>query len=139
MQSHQLQKSKVVNRRVGRGGKRGSYSGKGIKGQKSRAGRRVRPQIRDVIKKIHKRRGYSFKSHYVKPAVVSFGSIAQHFDDGARVTAKMLVKAGLVHMRKGSVPVIKVLGGEASKKKFSFSKEIVVSGSVKAKQNSHVE
>lgn len=44
-------------RRVGRGGKRGKTSGKGTKGQKSRAGRRIRPQIRDVMKKFPKKRG----------------------------------------------------------------------------------
>jgi len=132
MQSHQLQKSKVANRRVGRGGKRGSYSGKGIKGQKSRAGRRVRPQIRDVIKKIHKRRGYFFKSHAVRPAVVSMRTLAKHFEDGAKITAKSLVKAGIVRALKGFIPRIKVLGGSETKKKFSFGKEIIVSRSVKA-------
>lgn len=44
-------------RRVGRGGKRGRYSGKGIKGQKSRAGARLRPALRDLVKKIPKLRG----------------------------------------------------------------------------------
>ncbi|KPJ73361.1 50S ribosomal protein L15, partial [Parcubacteria bacterium DG_74_1] len=40
---HKLKKSK----RIGRGGKRGTYSGRGIKGQKSRAGRRFKPVIRE--------------------------------------------------------------------------------------------
>jgi len=44
-------------RRVGRGGKRGKTSGRGMKGQKSRAGRRIRPAIRDVMKKFPKKRG----------------------------------------------------------------------------------
>ena len=131
MQSHQLQKSKVPNRRVGRGGKRGSYSGKGIKGQKSRAGRRIRPQIREVIKKIHKRRGYFFKSHAVRPLTVSMQTLARHFEDGAKITAKSLVKAGVVRARKGYTPRVKVLAGAETKKKFSFGKEIIVSRSVK--------
>ncbi len=50
---HKPQKSK----RVGRGGKRGTYSGKGIKGQKSRAGKNIRPAIRDFIGKIPKLKG----------------------------------------------------------------------------------
>lgn len=64
MQLNQL-KPKIKNKnskRVGRGGKRGAYSGKGLKGQKSRAGRKIRPQIRDIIKRIPKKRGYRFKS-----------------------------------------------------------------------------
>ena len=44
-------------RRVGRGGKRGKTSGHGTKGQKSRAGRKIRPQIRDVMKRFPKKRG----------------------------------------------------------------------------------
>jgi len=64
MQLHQLipttkNKSK---KRVGRGGKRGAYSGKGLKGQKSRAGRKLRPQLRDIVKRIPKKRGYRFNS-----------------------------------------------------------------------------
>ena len=53
---HKLKKSK----RVGRGGKRGTYCGKGIKGQKSRAGAKIRPELRDLVKKIPKVRGYKF-------------------------------------------------------------------------------
>ena len=55
---HRLKKPK----RVGRGGKRGTYSGHGIKGQRSRAGRRFKPIIRELIKKYPKLRGYKFKS-----------------------------------------------------------------------------
>jgi len=44
-------------REVGRGGKKGRYSGRGIKGQKARAGGKIRPALRDIIKKIPKLRG----------------------------------------------------------------------------------
>jgi len=44
---HKLKKQK----RVGRGGKRGAYSGRGIKGQRARAGRKFKPIIRELIKK----------------------------------------------------------------------------------------
>ena len=43
--------SKKSKKRIGRGGKRGTYSGRGIKGQKARAGHRIRPEIRDILKK----------------------------------------------------------------------------------------
>jgi large subunit ribosomal protein L15 len=55
---HKFKKKK----RIGRGGKRGTYSGKGMKGQKSRAGRRLEPVIRGIIKRYPKLRGYKFKS-----------------------------------------------------------------------------
>lgn len=59
MKLHEIRSSSrsYKKRRVGRGGKRGKTSGRGTKGQKSRAGRRIRPQIRDVMKKFPKKRG----------------------------------------------------------------------------------
>src|SRR4030043_96678 len=77
MQLHQVkpthrQKNK---KRGGRGGKRGTYSGKGIKGQKSRAGHKIRPEIRDFIKKIPKRRGYRFKAIKPKAEIVNLKAL----------------------------------------------------------------
>lgn len=68
MQLHQIQPSKKIKKkkRVGRGGKRGTYCGRGIKGQKARAGAKIRPQIRNLIKKIPKVRGYKSKRRKVK-------------------------------------------------------------------------
>jgi large subunit ribosomal protein L15 len=43
---------------VGRGGKRGKTSGHGHKGQSSRAGHKIRPEMRDIIKKLPKLRGH---------------------------------------------------------------------------------
>ena len=48
-------KRKTQNKKpklVGRGSKRGKTSGRGTKGQKSRAGHKIRPEIRDRIKKL---------------------------------------------------------------------------------------
>jgi len=63
MQLHQIQplNKRKSKRRVGRGGKRGTYCGRGMKGQRARTGAKVRPEIRDLIKKIPKIRGYRFK------------------------------------------------------------------------------
>lgn len=47
---------------VGRGGKHAKTSGRGGKGQTARAGNKRRPELRDIIKKLPKNRGYSFKS-----------------------------------------------------------------------------
>ncbi|HVY35840.1 MAG TPA: uL15 family ribosomal protein, partial [Candidatus Paceibacterota bacterium] len=59
---------------VGRGSKRGKTSGRGTKGQKARAGHRIRPHIRDIIKKLPKLRGRgknSNKPFRLKPAAVN--------------------------------------------------------------------
>ena len=72
MQLHQLSSQNQKRaKRVGRGGKRGTYSGKGVKGQKARAGRKLRPEWRDALKRIPKRRGYKFKSIKSRPAVLN--------------------------------------------------------------------
>jgi len=44
-------------KRIARGGKRGTYSGRGHKGQKSRSGRNIRPAERDIILRLPKLRG----------------------------------------------------------------------------------
>lgn len=64
MQLHELKPKhkRKKRKRVGRGGKRGTYSGRGIKGQKARAGRRLKPVIRELIKRYPKLRGYKFKA-----------------------------------------------------------------------------
>ena len=59
-------------RQVGRGGTRGKQSGRGGKGQTARSGNKRRPEMRDIIKKLPKLRGYRFKSISVdKPVIVS--------------------------------------------------------------------
>ncbi|MBI3335133.1 MAG: hypothetical protein HY001_01370 [Candidatus Portnoybacteria bacterium] len=59
MQLHQISPLHKPKRakRIGRGGKRGTYSGRGVKGQKARAGGRIRPQLRDFMMKVPKLRG----------------------------------------------------------------------------------
>jgi large subunit ribosomal protein L15 len=66
MQIHDL-KRKNKNKKdriVGRGGKHAKTSGRGGKGQTARAGNKRRPELRDIIKKLPKKRGYSFNSIY---------------------------------------------------------------------------
>ncbi|MFQ6049937.1 MAG: hypothetical protein ACE5J0_02775 [Candidatus Paceibacterales bacterium] len=58
MELHELKPihKKKKRKRVGRGGKRGTYSGRGIKGQKTRAGRKLKPIIQETIKRYPKLR-----------------------------------------------------------------------------------
>jgi ribosomal protein L15 len=64
MQTHNLkrQHKNKKDRMVGRGGKHAKTSGRGGKGQTARAGNKRRPELRDIIKKLPKNRGYQFKS-----------------------------------------------------------------------------
>lgn len=64
MQIHNLKRlhKNKKDRIVGRGGKHAKTSGRGGKGQTARAGNKRRPELRDIIKKLPKNRGYSFRS-----------------------------------------------------------------------------
>ncbi len=113
MQLHNIKSNiRLKNKkRIGRGGRRGTYSGKGQKGQKSRAGHRIRPMLRDVIKRIPKKRGYRFKSIKEKPAVVNLEIIEKKFKNGEKITPASLFGAGIIKKMNGELPSIKILGG----------------------------
>ncbi len=121
MQLHEL-KRKTPNKRVqrvGRGGKRGKTAGRGTKGQLARAGHRVRPAIREILKKLPKQRGYAFNSIQAKALVVNLKALETNFKSGETITAKVLAERGLIRVRKNasSAPVVKILGtGELTKK-----------------------
>jgi len=117
----QLQELKPIHKRkkrkrIGRGGKRGTYSGRGIKGQKARAGRRLKPVIRELIKKYPKLRGYKFKQAELKPAIVNIETLEKKFQTGEVVTPKVLLERKIIRRIKGRLPRVKILGeGELSK------------------------
>ena len=123
MQLHQIKRKNKnkSKKRIGRGGKRGSYSGKGIKGQKSRAGKKLRPELRDIIKKIPKKRGYRFKSFARKPKAINLDLIEKNFESGQKVTPKSLLEKGLIRKEKGFIPEVKLLGGGILTKKLLVS------------------
>ena len=118
MQIHQLKPThkKKSRKRIGRGGKRGTYSGRGVKGQKARSGGKSKAKLitgrRSLIKKLAKIKG--FKSIHPKLAIVNLGQIDKEFTSGQEVTPQSLLKKGLVdNIRKG----VKILSqGEISKK-----------------------
>lgn len=101
------------SQRIGRSGKRGSYSGRGVKGQKSRAGRRLRPAERDIILRIPKRRGFANRPVMAAATVFNLGDIAKKLKSFAEgkgpltVDLALLKAAGLVGKRfKGRVKLL---------------------------------
>jgi large subunit ribosomal protein L15 len=96
-------------RQVGRGGTRGKTSGRGGKGQTARAGNKRRPEIRDMIKKLPKLRGYRFKSPSLKPAVVNVSDL-NIFEAGTVVNKVLLFEKKLIRKEKGILPAVKILG-----------------------------
>jgi len=112
MQLHQLKpihKKKKPKTR-GRGGKKGTYSGRGMKGQKSRAGRKLQPLVREWIKRYPKLRGYKFKGFQEKRAIVNVKDIARLFKTGEIVNPEILLKKKMISKTKGKIPKVKILG-----------------------------
>jgi len=138
MQLHDLKKEykQKGKKRVGRGGKRGTTAGHGTKGQKSRAGHKIRPAIRDLIIKLPKRRGFKFKSIKIQPQTVNMGDIEKNFKAGEIITPKNLITKKLIRREKGKMPKVKILGGGKFSKKFVF-KNCGFSKSLKYKLNIH--
>lgn len=119
MQLHEIRPihKKKKRKRVGRGGKRGTYSGRGMKGQRSRAGRRMKPAIRSLIKRYPKLRGYAFNPVGLKPVVVNIGTLEKKFKSDDIVNPETLLKYGLIRRIKGKTPAVKILAeGKLTKK-----------------------
>ncbi len=142
MQIHQIQRPQQrIRRRVGRGGTRGNYSGRGIKGQNVRAGSSRRPAIRDFIRKIPKLRGVpasrykksGTKQYNIAYQITNLDALNKKFKDGEVVSPETLLQKKLVRRIKGREPVVKILGRGTLKKKLKFEG---VEMSKNVKQNS---
>lgn len=119
MQIHQLQPSHKSKDRmiVGRGGKKGTYSGRGGKGQSARSGRKMVPIIRELIKRYPKLKGYRSFVLEKNIAVVNLDVLEKHYKDGEAVNPESLMKKGIVRAISGKDPLVKILGtGNISKK-----------------------
>ena len=119
MQIHEL-RPKHKNKgkkRVGRGGRKGTYSGKGNKGQKSRAGRKMVPIIRELIKRYPKLKGYRSFVLEDYSAVVNLETLEKTSKDGETINPENLLKKGIISKMKGRTPKVKILGtGKLTKK-----------------------
>jgi len=110
-------------KRVGRGGTRGKTSGRGTKGQKARSGHRIRPHIRDAIKKLPKLRGRgknSNKGFRIKAVAVNVSMLEQAFAANTRITPGVLFEKGIVSREKGILPQVKILANGDLSKPFTF-------------------
>ena len=84
----------------------------------------MRPEIRDIIKKLPKLRGRgvnSFKSFAEKPAVLNVGRLDVIFSPGATVTRESLLEKNAISRVRGKLPAVKILGEGEITKKLSLS------------------
>ena len=125
-------KTKRKRKTIGRGGKKGTYSGKGMKGQKARSGGNVDPLFEGgrstLIDHMKKKKG--FKSLTEKAVPVSLAKIEKNFKDGEIVSREALTKLGIIE-RINKSRRIKILGTGELKKKVTIAKEIKISASAK--------
>ena len=116
------------NAAVGRGGKRGKTSGRGGKGQTARAGHHIRPEVRDLIKKLPKRRGHgknrarTVRTNRIPTSGVNLTALEAAYKVGETVSPATLVARGVVRRAKGRAPVVKILGTG------SLTKALVIKG-----------
>jgi len=125
MQFHNLKRNKANRKakQVGRGGTRGKTSGKGTKGQNARSGRKKRPEMRDIIKRMPKLRGRgknSLKTRLAENVPITIEVIENNFKAGETITPKVLLEKGLIETRNGKIPKIKILGKSDKKSTFKF-------------------
>jgi large subunit ribosomal protein L15 len=126
---------KRAYRRVGRGqgSTRGKQSGRGGKGQTARAGHKIRPAIRDMIKKLPKRRGYGKNRartvDSTRPATfaVPLARLDTHFESGADITREVLRARGIIGRKDVDVKIV----GTGASKKFTI-KGIAISAGARA-------
>ncbi len=113
---HKPRKKKVI----GRGGKRGTYSGRGTKGQKARAGRKFPPVIRELIKRYPKLRGYRFRFKKNEMTPVSIEVLEKMAEVGEIINPEYLIKKRIIRKIKGKNPKVKILGKEKLTKKLTI-------------------
>jgi len=133
MQIHQLKtKKRKARKTVGRGGKRGTYSGKGNKGQKARSGAKIDPLFEggrsSLIMRLKKVRG--FKAFSAKKNVVKLETLEKKFKDGDTISIETLVAANLVKKTEAKNGA-KILATGKLSKKFTVAKNILLSKSAK--------
>lgn len=120
----------IKNPPVGRGGTRGKTSGRGGKGQTARAGHKIRPEVRDLIKKLPKRRGHgknrsrTVRTNRIATATANLAALEAAYKAGETVSPASLVARGLVRRAKGRAPAVKILGTG------SLTKALVVKGCI---------
>jgi large subunit ribosomal protein L15 len=121
MQIHQLQPKHISKDRkiVGRGGKKGTYSGRGGKGQTARSGRKLAPIVRELIKRYPKLKGYRQVVLKEFTAQVSLDTLNKKVKDGDTISPETLAKMELIRTVRGKAPAVKILGNGTITKKIT--------------------
>ena len=137
LNNFKLAEKRKSRTRVGRGnGSKGTYSGRGLKGQKSRSGGGV-PLFFEggqlpLVKRLPFLRG--FKNRFKKDfSIVNISDLESRFKDGDEVNSESLFKVNLIRKSDANV---KILGNGELKKKLNLKVHSVTkSAEVKIKKS----
>lgn len=134
MQIHSISSRNIKSRkRIGRGGKRGTYCGRGVKGQKSRSGVSIDPLFEggrsSLIERMKKNKG--FKSPHTEKNNVSLADLERSFREGGIVSTQAFVRLGLVD-KTGIKFGVKILGTGKLTKKLTIKSNIRLTESARA-------
>lgn len=121
-------RTKNNSKRVGRGNAsgKGTYSARGLKGQRSRSGGKgglLRRAFKAELQKVPKSRG--FTSPHIKPETVTLNMLERVAEDGMEINPFILKKLGLISSPKHGVKIVAT--GELKKK-------LVCTGCIATKQ-----
>jgi large subunit ribosomal protein L15 len=125
-----LKNKKKKRKLIGRGGKKGTYSGKGNKGQKARSGGNVNPLFEGgrstLVDHMKKKRG--FTAVKAKKSIVNLSDLEKNFKEGDIINVEALIKANLVK-RVNADNGVKILGTGKLTKKLTLDKSILLTKS----------
>jgi len=149
MQLHELKQNTTFKKkkRVGRGGKKGTYCGGGGKGQKGRAGAKFKPIIRGWIKRYPKLRGYNFNTQ-TEVSSINLDVLEKTFEAKTLINPEALIAERIIRKIDGRIPTVKILGTGEIKKALTIENCLVsktakekiekVGGTVKEKTKKEV-
>jgi len=116
MKLHELKSKKQIKpkKRIGRGGKRGTFSGRGTKGQKARSKMSIaHPHFeggqRPLFKRLPYRRGKGNSKISKKPIIINLDAI-NLLPKGSTVNLESLIKHRIVAADDAEIYGVKVLG-----------------------------
>lgn len=109
MQIHKIKATKkAIKKRIGRGGKKGTYSGRGMKGQKARSGASQSPTFEGgkttLVQKTKKLKG--FKSLNKKHLAINLDTLNKKFKDGDKVNLKTLLEKKIIRKTDKLVKIL---------------------------------
>ncbi|MEK7510468.1 MAG: uL15 family ribosomal protein [Patescibacteria group bacterium] len=106
MRLHELQPihKPKKKKRIGRGGKKGSSSGRGVQGIT-----KSQPRIREILKRYPKLRGYRFHPRTNKTQLINLEVLERVFESGAVVNPEVCMQKRIIRRIQGKTPKVKIL------------------------------